>query len=76
MANLSGLGLSTYRQYERGHAKHPGLIPMIRFAYLLGCKVTDLIEDRWDWDYPRTVAGSGVPKPPDPKVYWRSTGRS
>jgi transcriptional regulator with XRE-family HTH domain len=74
VANLTGLGLSTYRQYERGRVKKPGLIEMIRFAHLLGCKLTDLIEDRWDWDYPRTVAGSGAPKPPDPKIYWR--GRS
>jgi transcriptional regulator with XRE-family HTH domain len=73
MANLSGLGLSTYRQYERGLVKKPGLIEMTRFAHLLGCKLTDLIEDSWDWDYPRRVAGSGAPKPPDPKIFWRGS---
>jgi transcriptional regulator with XRE-family HTH domain len=74
LAEVVGLPLSTYRLYERGKMADPGVITLKRFAYVLGCKLADLIEDDWDWHYQRRiVAGSrkAGPKPPDPKALWR-----
>lgn len=74
LAAAVGLPLSTYRLYERKQVRDPGVITLNRLAYILGCKLTDLVEDDWDWRYPGTVAGTrrGRPKPPNPKEFWRS----
>lgn len=73
LANAAGLPLSTYRLYERGRVRDPGVITLNRFAYLLGCKLDDLVEDSWDWHYPKKVAWP--PKPENPKALWRRSGR-
>lgn len=77
LADAVGLPLSTYRLYERGKMADPGVITLNRLAYVLGCKLADLVEDSWDWRYQKKiVAGSqkAVPKPPDPKSLWRKRG--
>jgi transcriptional regulator with XRE-family HTH domain len=73
LANAAGLPLSTYWNYERGRVRDPGVITLSRLAHILGCKLSDLVEDDWDWFYVRKVAWP--PKPDDPKVFWRRIQR-
>jgi transcriptional regulator with XRE-family HTH domain len=75
LADAVGLPLSTYRLYERKQVRDPGAITLNRLAYVLGCKLADILEEEWHWDYPGVVSGSrkGRPKPPNPKDFWRGS---
>jgi transcriptional regulator with XRE-family HTH domain len=68
LARAIGISLSSYYRLERGMNRNPPLGYLANAAIVLGCKLEDLIEDRWrSWHVLWQL------NPPErPKELWRS----
>lgn len=73
VADAAGISLSTYRRQEWGDTDNPQIGVIVNLAYVLGCELEDLLEERWlRWrrlPTDRTVISPT--KPSDPRKLWR-----
>jgi transcriptional regulator with XRE-family HTH domain len=61
VSERTGIPIGTYRRYERGTIKDPGLRHLANLALLFECDVSELYEDEWlEW----TVFDQRAPRPP------------
>lgn len=45
LSELSGVSLRTIQHYEHGEFKHGGIVPMLKIAIALKCRLSDILEE-------------------------------
>jgi transcriptional regulator with XRE-family HTH domain len=71
LARATGLSVSVLRRLESGRYENPPLRYLNNCALALGCKLSDVIEDKWlEW---YVLDQRDAKAPPKPRDFWRAS---